>query len=207
MARGETYEEFIEKFKTKKTTDDCYTPPDVYNNAVSLFEKITGINTKERNIIRPFYPGGDYEHYDYKPGDIVLDNPPFSIISKIINFYNAHGVNYFLFGPERSLFSTKTPGYVIVYKSVIYDNGADVATGFYSNMFNGIYTIKSIQNRESKQLKKTILPDGYETAATMRKYANSDEMHFYKFDANSRIRKTPEGKGIYGCAYKVEKIR
>lgn len=27
MAYGETYEEFVEKFKPKKTTDDCYTPP------------------------------------------------------------------------------------------------------------------------------------------------------------------------------------
>lgn len=30
MAAGESYEEFIEKFKPKKTTDDCYTPPSVY---------------------------------------------------------------------------------------------------------------------------------------------------------------------------------
>lgn len=27
MAKGENYEEFVEKFKPKKTTDDCYTPP------------------------------------------------------------------------------------------------------------------------------------------------------------------------------------
>lgn len=30
MAYNETYEEFVEKFKPKKTTDDCYTPPEVY---------------------------------------------------------------------------------------------------------------------------------------------------------------------------------
>lgn len=29
MAFGESYEEFVEKFKPKKTTDDCYTPPSV----------------------------------------------------------------------------------------------------------------------------------------------------------------------------------
>ena len=28
--KSETYEEFVEKFKPKKPTDDCYTPPDVY---------------------------------------------------------------------------------------------------------------------------------------------------------------------------------
>lgn len=31
MAQGETYEEFVEKFKPKLTTDDCYTPPIVYD--------------------------------------------------------------------------------------------------------------------------------------------------------------------------------
>ena len=30
MAKGETYEQFVEKFKPRKTTDDCYTPPLVY---------------------------------------------------------------------------------------------------------------------------------------------------------------------------------
>ena len=24
------YQEFVNKFKTKKTTDDCYTPPEIY---------------------------------------------------------------------------------------------------------------------------------------------------------------------------------
>ena len=28
--KNQTYDEFIEKFKLKKTTDDCYTPPLVY---------------------------------------------------------------------------------------------------------------------------------------------------------------------------------
>ena len=27
MAKNETYEEFVDKFKPKLTTDDCYTPP------------------------------------------------------------------------------------------------------------------------------------------------------------------------------------
>lgn len=27
----EDYDGFVEKFKPKKTTDDCYTPPDVYD--------------------------------------------------------------------------------------------------------------------------------------------------------------------------------
>lgn len=30
MGKGETYEEFVDKFKSKLTTDDCYTPENVY---------------------------------------------------------------------------------------------------------------------------------------------------------------------------------
>ena len=36
MARGESYEEFVEKFKIKKTTDDCYTPKNVYEIVLDL---------------------------------------------------------------------------------------------------------------------------------------------------------------------------
>mgnify|MGYP007088307663 CR=1 FL=1 len=31
MARNESYDDFVEKFKPKLTTDDCYTPPKVYD--------------------------------------------------------------------------------------------------------------------------------------------------------------------------------
>lgn len=31
MAKGETYEQFTEKFILKRTTDDCYTPEAVYS--------------------------------------------------------------------------------------------------------------------------------------------------------------------------------
>lgn len=32
---NEEYEEFVEKFKTKKTTDDCYTPPAVFDTCAN----------------------------------------------------------------------------------------------------------------------------------------------------------------------------
>ena len=30
MAKSQSYDEFVDKFKPKLTTDDCYTPPLVY---------------------------------------------------------------------------------------------------------------------------------------------------------------------------------
>lgn len=56
MSRGERYEEFVEKFKPKKTTDDCYTPPVVYEAVKSW--AINEYGLQGRKIERPFYPGG-----------------------------------------------------------------------------------------------------------------------------------------------------
>lgn len=51
-----------------------------------------------REIYRPFYPGGDYRHFEYGEG-VVIDNPPFSILAEIVDFYNRQGIEYFLFCP------------------------------------------------------------------------------------------------------------
>ena len=68
MAAGETYEEFVEKFKSKKTTDDCYTPPGVY--AVIKDWACKEYSIDPAKIVRPFYPGGDYENFDYPEGPL-----------------------------------------------------------------------------------------------------------------------------------------
>ena len=64
------YDAFVEKFKPKKTTDDCYTPPLVYEAVKDWACETYGIDPD--TILRPFYPGGDYEHAEYPPGCVVL---------------------------------------------------------------------------------------------------------------------------------------
>ena len=54
----EDYDGFVEKFKPKKTTDDCYTPPDVYDCVIGWACERFGIDPG--SIVRPFWPGGDY---------------------------------------------------------------------------------------------------------------------------------------------------
>ena len=50
------YDGFVEKFKPKKTTDDCYTPVPVYSALVKYInENVQCLNGF--NIIRPFWPG------------------------------------------------------------------------------------------------------------------------------------------------------
>lgn len=92
MARGETYEQFVDKFKQKKTTDDCYTPAAVMDVVNEYVEH--RYNVSRETFVRPFWPGGDYESEDYT-GKIVVDNPPFSILAKILRFYQERDVPFF----------------------------------------------------------------------------------------------------------------
>ena len=54
MAKGETYEQFVEKFEPKKTTDDCYTPPLVYEAVKGWACREYGIDPAR--VVRPFWP-------------------------------------------------------------------------------------------------------------------------------------------------------
>lgn len=58
---------------------------------------------KGKTILRPFYPGGDYEHAEYLDKGIVIDNPPFSIFTSIVRFYTIRGIPFFLFGPGLTI--------------------------------------------------------------------------------------------------------
>lgn len=137
----QNYEEFVEKFKNsnhKKTTDDCYTPQNVYNAVASWVTNEYKINRD--TFCRPFYPGGDYENYDYK-NKVVVDNPPFSILSKIVDFYNKNGIKYFLFAPTLTFFGSvrnKDCTAIPIGVTVTYQNGARVNTSFVTNLEKGI---------------------------------------------------------------------
>ena len=53
---SDEYKDFVEKFEAKHTTDDCYTPEEVYKAVADYVEKRYGI--AQKRFIRPFYPGG-----------------------------------------------------------------------------------------------------------------------------------------------------
>lgn len=196
----DNYEDFVKKFEAKKTTDDCYTPPAVYNEVLQLFHALTKGQYRGARIIRPFYPGGDYKTEDYTGDCVVIDNPPFSIYCEIVKWYEAHNVKYFLFGPGLCLFQKYSCGFVVLHDSIVYDNGANVSTGFASNCFEGIYGWRSVDHRENKTKKKHKYPDGYETSATMRKYITDDKLHYWTFDKNKWDRNG------YGLAYGVNQL-
>ena len=102
MPKSKTYEEFVEKFKPKKATDDCYTPPTIYEIVKQWACNEYGIDPAK--VVRPFYPGGDYKAFSYPDGAVVIDNPPFSILASICTFYLEHWIPFFLFAPSLTCF-------------------------------------------------------------------------------------------------------
>lgn len=130
------YDGFVEKFKPKKTTDDCYTPPAIYD-AVCRWVNDNLLPLNGVDIVRPFYPGGNYERFDYPDDCLVLDNPPFSILAKIRRFYHARGIRYFLFAPTLTCANSAREledTIIVCGGRIVYENGAVVPTSFVTNI-------------------------------------------------------------------------
>ena len=184
MESGEGYDEFLDKFKQKLTTDDCYTPAPVYDAVLDFVGTITP--TKGRKIIRPFFPGGDYEDAtQYPKGCLVVDNPPFSILSKIIRFYCNNGIKFFLFAPALTLFSAADCDvtYIVSDSDIEYENGARVRTGFITNLIPELRIwccpelaskIEAAQDTEDKTKTGFVYPDNIVTAAILMKLTRRD---------------------------------
>ena len=45
----------------------------------------------EADVVRPFWPGDDFETFEYPEGYVVVENPPFSILAKIQGFNLGRG--------------------------------------------------------------------------------------------------------------------
>lgn len=217
MGRGETYEEFVEKFKPKKTTDDCITPPLVYDTIRDWV--CSRYNIDPSCIVRPFWPGGDYESYTYPEGCVVLDNPPFSILSKICGFYLARGISFFLFAPSLTALSCRSivmrVNHIICDAQIVYENGAMVRTSFVSNMDGDIVAqtaphltdlineaVNALKKLSVRELPKYYYPDHVLTAAMLQRYSKHGIEFSVKrgdcellpcLDAQKAI-----GKSIYG---------
>ena len=220
MAVNESYEDFVEKFKPKKTTDDCYTPPGVYAVIKDWACKEYGIDPAK--IVRPFYPGGDYENFDYPEGAVVLDNPPFSILSRICGFYLDRGIPFFLFAPSLTAFSGRANNmrmnHIICDCSIEYENGAIVRTSFVTSYGGDIIAqteprltklvndeVERLRRTKTVQLPKYTYPDHIVTAAMLQRYSHygvdfkihkKDCAPIYALDAQRSTGKTIFGSGL-----------
>ena len=130
------YEGFMAKFTPPKTTDDCYTPANVYEAVKAWVFRRYALDAGTE-VVRPFWPGEDYEAHRYPEGCVVIDNPPFSIIGQIVQFFNANAVRYFLFAPYLTNIGIgRGTGctHVITQTTIRYENGAEVGTSFVTNL-------------------------------------------------------------------------
>lgn len=143
------YESYVAKFADKeKTTDDTYTPQDVYEAVVAYVDSIHPLAGKE--VLRPFYPGGDYEHADYPDDGVVIDNPPFSMFTQICKFYSRKGIPFFLFGPGMTILSVlKYCSVVIVNHSLTFSNGAKVRINFATNLIGDTMVTTAVSLNEA----------------------------------------------------------
>ena len=209
------YQDFVDKFKPKKTTDDCYTPPTIYAAVAKWVADRYNVNAAD--FARPFYPGGDFERFSYAPGAIVVDNPPFSILSKIIDFYIEKNIRFFLFAPAVSCFNClRRPSVscVAAHSAIIYENGAIVPTAFVTNMGGDIIVetapdlnaaIKAesekIRREKTKQLRKLAYPYAVATAARLGWLSvHGEKITIKRSDALviSRLDAMDKDDGIYG---------
>ena len=163
---SQEYYEWLSKFEAKKTTDDCYTPPGVYDAVIEYVDKEV-ISLDGLDVVRPFYPDGDYQKdaQGYDDKTIVIDNPPFSIITPICKFYQENHIKFFLFAPALTILNCafKTQGLtaIIAPQTIVYANGAKVNTGFIANCTPDIQakTAPSLyQALKATQLERRNLP-------------------------------------------------
>ena len=174
LTDDEEYLEFLAKFEAKKTTDDCYTPEIVYNAVARWVSDEYGV--KQKDFERPFYPGGDYKKHVYPKGCVVVDNPPFSILAEILQFYKENGVRFFLFAPTLTLFSSSSSSTALpIGVQITYENGANVNTSFLTNL-----EPKTLRLRSVPSLYRIIQEANDENLKSMHKnlpnYAFPDEV-------------------------------
>lgn len=172
------YDSFIAKFgDNPKTTDDCYTPKDVYEAVVKWVAKNYDLSGKK--ILRPFFPGGDYVMAEYPEDGVVIDNPPFSIFTRIVGFYTTRKIPFFLFGPGLTIGSVfKYCTVIVVRDQIRFENGAMVKCNFASNLFGDTIAwsspslSKAIASCESQNFKVNLpkyrYPQSFCQSATFR---------------------------------------
>ena len=211
----EEYEAFEQKFIPEKTTDDCYTPPKVYRVVADYVADTYDADPK--NFLRPFYPGGDYQKEKYQAESIVVDNPPFSIFSEIVNWYEEHQVKYFLFAPSLTVLNYANRATAIALQaSVEYENGAKVSTSFLTNLEDRsirartdpkLYRAITEASKEAakdnhREIPKYDYPDNIVTAAMMGKWSKYGINQAFTDEEAVLISALDEqkeaGKAIYG---------
>lgn len=205
------YVDFVNKFEGGKTTDDCYTPPAVFDAVEKWVRKQYKIPDTIKTL-RPFRPGGDYQTEDYSGDVVVIDNPPFSIAAEIYRWYIAHGVKFFLFcnGLTTLKVSVKRRlTFLPIFVNIIYENGANVNTCFITNMDDEDVALRcsgslrqavnDAQSEQSKELSKYLRPRNLKIATDFTVMSRLGGEEVFRRDSVEPVTKAC-GTQIFGGA-------
>lgn len=171
-----------------------------------------------RTVVRPFWPGGDFENFDYPADCVVIDNPPFSIMANVVRFYAEHNIDYFLFAPHLTCIGIREAhSHICVGTTITYDNGAKVSTSFVASKgplirsAPDLYRILDEANAANIKAEKGppkpvyTYPDNVLTSSAVAlfskygiEYREDIGVFVRAMDAQRRA-----GKGIFGAGYIV----
>ena len=207
------YQQFEDKFKPKKTTDDCYTPENIYNAVLDWCCSRYGIDPE--TVVRPFWPGADFTRTEYPEGCTVIDNPPFSIMSKIITWYMQNGIRFFLFGNGLTAIQHVGKGCTAICtgNNITYAKGASIQTGFLTNLeppeivamscpelYQILDKINTVNQKVGKkQITKITMPNAVITAAKLNLFSiHNTEFTVKRSEALEIDKLDNYSKGIFG---------
>lgn len=202
-------------------SDECYTPTPVYEVVKNW--ACAEYNIDPECIVRPFYVGGDFENFPYRQDSVVIDNPPFSLLSKICAFYLEQNIKFFLFAPTLTLFgqrsNTMKMTHIVCGNNITYDNGVKVPTSYITNCDDDTILVRTapvlteqveqalglVYGPRKTPAAKFEYPDNLVSPAMLRKYSNygiditirRDEcVPVPKLDAQAGLKKEVFGGGL-----------
>ena len=149
---------------------------------------------------------------------MVIDNPPFSIMTKVVKFYEERGIDYFLFAPHLTNLGIRAAhSHICVGVSVTYENGAVVNTSFVASRgplirsAPDLYRILDEANAANIKAKKApprpvyTYPDNVMTSSSVALFSKYGIE--YREDIGVFVRamdaQREAGKGIFGAGYIV----
>ena len=147
----------------------------------------------------------------------MLDNPPFSILTKICRFYLDRKIKFFLFAPSLTAFSSEDTvlrmNHIICDADIVYENGAVVHTAFVTSYGADVVAQTAPKlgqaiadaikkENQKKKIPKYIYPDHVMTAAMLQRYSKYGiDLKVYRGEClriSALDEQRKKGKGIFG---------
>ena len=145
MTSEQMYKYCITNGRNINTLDESNTSPEVYDTVLKY--AVERYHLQGKHVVRPFVPSGNYQHYVYDKNDVVIDNPPFSMTTKITKWYINHDIPFFLFinGQYAVSLSRGLHG-----KATVIATNANVS--FYHESNNKVIKMGFVTNLEPKDI-------------------------------------------------------